>query len=51
MMRVADGLWQERRKNITTASILSALGSASLNRRGLEHTINADGSDFTAQSV
>jgi hypothetical protein len=51
LLNAADAKWQQRRRKINTASVFAALCSASLNRRGFEHIINADGSSFTAQAL
>jgi Transposase DDE domain len=46
-----DEHWMQRKRKITTASVFSALCSASLNRRGFKHIIDADNSCFSAQAL
>lgn len=50
-LRRADSGWRQRRRQVDTTAIFSALCSGSLNRRGFEHIIEADGSNFTAQAL
>ena len=51
MLSDADGLWQKRVRKVNTASVFAALCAASLNKRGIRHVIDADGSAFTPQAL
>lgn len=46
-----DNDWQVRKRKITTASILSLLLSSSVSRRGFDHIIKAEESNFTPQAI
>ena len=51
LLSTSDGLWQQRKRKINTASIFASLCAASLNKRGLRHIVDADNSDFTPQAL
>jgi hypothetical protein len=51
LLSLSDSLWQQRARKINTASIFAALCAASLNKRGLQHIVEADNSSFTPQAL
>lgn len=51
LLAAADETWMQRKRKITTASIFAQMNYANLERRGLKHTINKSGCDFTHQAL
>jgi hypothetical protein len=51
LLRDADQLWQQRKRKITTASILSTLASCSVRNRGIEHILQEQEKGFSQQAL
>lgn len=47
----ADSQWQTRKRKITTASIFASLCSACTSKKGFEHILESERSEFTPQAL